>query len=131
MNSLGYTCQKITHNNGIVHNSLWQNKPVYMKGNRIDMVNGLVGHAWVCDGYVYDATDITVSMQVVSFNEPLSYQKVGDTYTFTTAELSFYMNWGMGQHSSLHTTSGIYSDWYNSNIQYVNDREDLVYITHP
>ena len=131
LNSLGYTSQKITHDNGIVHNSLYQNKPVYMKGNRVSSSNELVGHAWVCDGYVYDATDVTVSLQVISFDEPLRYQTVGDTYTFTTAELSFYMNWGIGQYSSLHTTSGISSDWYDSDIQYIYGREDLVYITRP
>ena len=34
-------------------------------------------------------------------------------------------------YSTLHTTAGISSDWYNSNMHYVYNREDLVYITHP
>ena len=131
LDSIGYTCQKITHEDAIVRNSIYQNKPVYMKGYRVASPYELVGHAWVCDGYVYNATDVTVSLQVISFDEPLRYQAVGDTYTFTTAEMSFYMNWGYGNSSSLHTTSGISTDWYNSNMQYVYDREDLVYITHP
>ena len=123
----GYTCQKIDHDKNLVWNSLGRGKPVYMQGERIKDV---IGHAWVCDGYVYDATDVTVSLQVVSYNEPLIYQGVGDTYTFTTDALSFYMNWGLGNTSSLHTTSGISSDWYNAN-QYIYDRQDLIYITKP
>lgn len=61
--------------------------------------------------------------------EPLCYQSFGDVYTYTTSTLSFYVNWGYGMRSSLHTTSGVSTDWFDANYQYKYDRDDLIYIS--
>lgn len=39
------------------------------------------------------------------------------------------MNWRRGNYSSLHTTSGVASDWFDANFQYKYDRDDLIYVS--
>lgn len=129
LESQGYEMQMTSHNQAYVQQSIYLDMPVYMRGRRIRDDGSKVGHTWVCDGYVYDATDVTVSLQVVSLTEPLCYQTVGDTHIYTTSTLSFYMNWGRGNYSSLHTTSGVASDWFDANFQYKYDRDDLIYVS--
>lgn len=125
LDSIGYYTQLVDHTPSLVQQSLYMNKPVYMRGK--SLYNGVYeGHAWICDGYVYEATDVNVSLQVISYAEPLYYQTIGDTYTYTTSTLSFYMNWGYGNYSSLYTTSGVDTDWFGQADQYKYSRRDLI-----
>lgn len=124
LESKGYNVQKVNHSTGITKASLTVGRPVYMRGEK-SVGNG---HAWVCDGYVEESTEITYRLLVVSYAEPLQYETVTTDYIYNVGTTSFYMNWGWGSRSALYTAIGNVSDWFSSDKMYTGDRENLVHI---
>lgn len=119
----GYNAQQVAHSTGYAKASLYLNRPVYMRGH-----NNSSGHAWVCDGYVDEQTEITYRLLVLSCADPVMYESVTSDYVYTIGSTSFFMNWGNGYISSLYTTTGGLSDWLDSDSQFKYDRKDLIHI---
>ncbi len=124
LNAFGYSCSIINHSASSVYSSLFQNRPVYMRGN--DSSEG--GHAWVCDGYVSlsSQTNYYLYLLETHMGNPEHLSLFNSTSCNFWSLVSYHMNWGW---------SGDYDGYYvDPNIttsdgrtyHFTGDRKDLL-----
>lgn len=92
----GYNVSIISHSITDVTTSLYNDKPVYMRG---ECSNTGGGHAWVCDGYRYSEPEYVYRLFTVPPGEiPVTRLEEAYRESFYDASsiVTHHMNWGWG-----------------------------------
>lgn len=89
----GYNCLKREHNPSQVISSVLRLDPVLMTG--VDSARD-VGHAWVCDGYIYSQPYTEYRLYLLSFynGEPYSMEEFANEIIYDEEIYYLHMNWG-------------------------------------
>lgn len=119
LDAYGYSAAKIKHDYYDVRTAIWNNRiPVYMSGK--DSPSS--GHAWVCDGALYNYTGCEYYVEYLYDN---TYDNFGETLIDLpggsgAGYYRFHMNWGWGIR---------YNGWYigvdSPNGDFKNNRQNI------